>query len=96
MLVGHAGPDLLDLTFNLVATAVPPLTGWLAAKLGWRVLMVCSVIGFTGASMLCGTVSSLEACWCCASCRRLRRAIFPMGQAILLGSFERHQHPFIT
>ena len=32
------------LTFNLVATAIAtPLTGWLAAKLGWRTLMACSV-----------------------------------------------------
>ena len=32
----------------------------LAARLGWRTLMVVSVIGFTTASMLCGLVSSLE------------------------------------
>ena len=32
------------LTFNLVATAIAtPLTGWLAARLGWRTLMVLSV-----------------------------------------------------
>ncbi|MBV9835820.1 MAG: DHA2 family efflux MFS transporter permease subunit [Alphaproteobacteria bacterium] len=85
------------LTFNLVATAVAtPLTGWLAAKLGWRVLMVCSVIGFTSASMLCGTVSSLESLLVLRVIQGAFGApIFPMGQAILLGSFERHQHPFI-
>ena len=34
------------LTFNLVATAITtPLTGWLAARLGWRTLMVVSVAG---------------------------------------------------
>lgn len=85
------------LTFNLVATAVAtPLTGWLAAKLGWRVLMVCSVIGFTGASMLCGLVSTLESLLVLRVIQGAFGApIFPMGQAILLGSFERHQHPFI-
>jgi DHA2 family multidrug resistance protein len=50
------------LTFNLVATAIAtPLTGWLAATLGWRTLMACSVVGFTVSSMLCGMVELLEA-----------------------------------
>ncbi|MBM3619650.1 MAG: DHA2 family efflux MFS transporter permease subunit [Alphaproteobacteria bacterium] len=85
------------LTFNLVATAVAtPLTGWLAAKLGWRVLMVSSVIGFTAASVLCGMVSTLESLLLLRVIQGAFGApIFPMGQAILLGSFERHQHPFI-
>ncbi len=85
------------LTFNLVATAVAtPLTGWLAAKLGWRMLMVSSVIGFTAASMLCGMVSTLESLLVLRVIQGAFGApIFPMGQAILLGSFERHQHPFI-
>src|SRR5213075_1570019 len=49
------------ITFNLVATAIAtPPTGWLAAKLGWRTLMVISVAGFTVTSMLCGLVDSLE------------------------------------
>jgi DHA2 family multidrug resistance protein len=85
------------LTFNLVATAIAtPLTGWLAAKLGWRTLMVVSVIGFTAASMLCGLVSSLESL---LALRVLQGAfgapIFPMGQTIVLTSFHRSQHPFI-
>jgi DHA2 family multidrug resistance protein len=85
------------LTFNLVATAIAtPLTGWLAAKLGWRTLMICSVTGFTAASMLCGMVDTLE--WLLV----LRVAqgafgapIFPMGQTIVLSSFHRSQHAFI-
>lgn len=85
------------LTFNLVATAIAtPLTGWLAAKLGWRTLMVSSVVGFTASSMLCGLVDTLETLllW-----RVIQGAfgapIFPMGQTILLASFHRSQHPFI-
>lgn len=85
------------LTFNLVATAIAtPLTGWLAAKLGWRTLMVSSVAGFTVSSMMCGLVDSLETLllW-----RVIQGAfgapIFPMGQTILLASFHRSQHPFI-
>jgi DHA2 family multidrug resistance protein len=85
------------LTFNLVATAIAtPLTGWLAARLGWRTLMVVSVAGFTAASMLCGLVSSLESL---LALRVLQGAfgapIFPMGQTIVLTSFHRSQHPFI-
>ncbi|MCW5747749.1 MAG: DHA2 family efflux MFS transporter permease subunit [Alphaproteobacteria bacterium] len=85
------------LTFNLVATAVAtPLTGWLAARLGWRTLMVCSVIGFTAASMLCGTVSTLESMLLLRVMQGAFGApIFPMGQTVLLASFDRKQHPFI-
>jgi DHA2 family multidrug resistance protein len=85
------------LTFNLVATAIAtPLTGWLAATLGWRTLMVCSVVGFTGASMLCGLVDSLETMLALRVAQGAFGApIFPMGQTILLASFHRNQHPFI-
>jgi DHA2 family multidrug resistance protein len=85
------------LTFNLVATAIAtPLTGWLAATLGWRTLMACSVVGFTATSMLCGMVDSLEAllAWRVAQ-GAFGAPIFPMGQTILLASFHRSQHPFI-
>ena len=86
------------LTFNLVATAVAtPLTGWLAGKLGWRKLMILSVAGFTGASMLCGMATSLDML---LALRVMQGAfgapIFPMGQTILLASFEKRQHPFIV
>ena len=49
-------------TFNLMVTAIAtPMTGWLAARLGWRTLLVGTVIGFTIATVLCGTADSLEA-----------------------------------
>ena len=84
-------------TFNLVATAIAtPLTGWLAARLGWRTLMVLSVIGFTGASMLCGLVNSLESLLALRVVQGAFGApIFPMGQTIVLTSFHRSQHPFV-
>ncbi len=83
------------LTLNLVATAAAtPLTGWLASKLGWRRLMLGSVIGFTMATVACGFVSSLETL---LGLRVLQGAlgapIFPLGQAIILARFERSQHP---
>lgn len=84
------------LTFNLVATAIAtPLTGWLAARLGWRTLMIVSVIGFTATSMLCGLVNSLEALLALRVVQGAFGApIFPMGQTIVLTSFHRSQHPF--
>jgi DHA2 family multidrug resistance protein len=85
------------LTFNLVATAIAtPLTGWLAAKLGWRTLMACSVTGFTLTSVLCGMVDSLEGLLALRVVQgAIGAPIFPMGQTILLSSFHRSQHPFI-
>lgn len=85
------------LTLNLVATAVAtPLTGWLAARLGWRTLLLCSVMGFTASTVLCGMVESLETL---LVLRVLQGAfgapIFPMGQVILLSNFSKAQHPFI-
>jgi len=84
------------LTLNLVATAVAtPLTGWLAGKLGWRNLLLGSVLGFTAASVCCGFVSSLETLLAVRIVQGAFGApIFPLGQAILLGSFTREQQPF--
>ena len=85
------------LTFNLVTTAVvTPLTGWLAAKLGWRTLMLGSVIGFTLASALCGTATSLEMLLVFRVLQGgFGAPIFPMGQSIILSSFRRDQHPLV-
>ena len=48
-------------TFNLVATAVgTPASGWLANRFGRRALMFWCVTGFSIASLLCGTATTLE------------------------------------
>ena len=48
------------LTSYIVATAVmTPLTGWLAARLGRKLLFHLSIVGFTVTSMLCGSANSL-------------------------------------
>jgi len=85
------------LTFNLVTTAVvTPLTGWLAAKLGWRNLMLWAVIGFTLSSVLCGAAASLEMLLVFRVIQGgFGAPIFPMGQAMLLASFRRDQHALI-
>ena len=83
------------LTLNLVATAVAtPLTGWLAAKLGWRRLMVISVLGFSLASAACGMVDNLNSLLFLRVLQgALGAPIFPMGQTIILAKFERRYHP---
>ncbi|MDP6692574.1 MAG: DHA2 family efflux MFS transporter permease subunit [Alphaproteobacteria bacterium] len=85
------------ITFNLVATAIAtPLTGWLASKLGWRNLMVGAIAGFTTFSVLAGTSESLETMLITRVFQGLFGApIFPLGQAIILASFTRAQHPFV-
>ena len=83
------------ITLNLVATAVAtPMTGWLAARLGWRTLMFGTVLGFTVSSFLCGIANSLEML---IFARVLQGAfgapIMPLGQAILIATFPKHLHP---
>ena len=88
----------LVVTFNIVATAVAtPVTGWLAARLGWRRLMAISLFGFAVTSVACGLAQSLGAL---VVFRVLQGAfggpIMPMGQAILLASFPPRQHALVT
>src|ERR1700752_726839 len=48
------------LTSYLVANAIVlPMTGWLASTFGRKRLLMLSVIGFTGASLLCGLAPTL-------------------------------------
>ena len=82
------------ITFNLVATAIAtPMTGWLAARLGWRNLLVGTVVGFTIATALCGMATSLEQ----LVLFRILQGAFgaplqPLGQGMLMASFPRHLH----
>ena len=84
------------ITLNLVATAVAtPLTCWVSSRIGWRNIMLQTVLGFTVASFLCGTASNLDQ----LILARIAQGIFgapimPMGQAILLATFPPHLQPF--
>tara|TARA_B100000676_G_scaffold312543_1_gene387286 strand:+ start:1596 stop:3089 length:1494 start_codon:yes stop_codon:yes gene_type:complete len=83
------------LTLNLVATAAAtPLTGWLAARFGWRRLMLCTVLGFTAATVACGFADSLETLLIFRVIQgAIGAPIFPLGQAIILARFTKAQHP---
>jgi len=84
-------------TFNLVATAVAtPLTGWLAARLGWRMLMFSAMTGFTISSFLCGLATNLEFLVAARVGQGFfGAAIMPLGQGILIATFPRALHPLV-
>lgn len=81
------------LTSYLVANAIVlPISGWLANYLGRRRLLMISVIGFSGASVLCGLAPSLTAL---IIFRILQGAaggsLQPTSRAILLETFPREE-----
>jgi DHA2 family multidrug resistance protein len=77
------------LTSYLVANAIIlPMTGWLASMFGRKRLLMLSVIGFTGASFLCGLAPTLGTL---IFFRILQGAtggaLQPLSQAVLLEAF---------
>lgn len=85
-------------TFNIVATAIAtPPTGWLAARLGRRRLMLLSIGGFTAASIMCGIATSLQE----VVLYRVLQGLFgaplvPLSQAITLDTYPREAHGRVT
>jgi DHA2 family multidrug resistance protein len=82
------------LTSYIVAAAIfTPLTGWLAGKFGRKRLLLCSVVGFTVASGLCGIANNLFEL---VAFRMLQgafgSALIPMAQATLLDINPPEQH----
>lgn len=79
------------LTSYIVAAAITtPATGWLEQKFGRRRLFIISIVGFVGASMLCGTATSLTE----IVMFRLVQGVFgaplvPLAQATLLDTYPR-------
>lgn len=87
-----------SVTFNLVAMAVmTPTSGWLANRFGRRAVMLWCVTGFSAATFLCGTATSLEALIAYRVAQGVLGApITPLSQAIILNRFPRHQHGLVT
>lgn len=83
----------LIVTFNIIATAVAtPMTGWLTARYGRRNVMIFGVAGFTIASFLCGTATSLEQL---VAYRFMQGAfgapLVPLSQAIVVDSYPKEK-----
>jgi DHA2 family multidrug resistance protein len=82
------------LTSYIVAAAITmPATGFIAARIGRRRLLLISIGGFVVTSMLCGLAMSLEQ----MVLFRLLQGIFgaslvPLSQAVLLDSYPKEKH----
>src|SRR5437667_4634779 len=77
------------LTSYLVSNAIIlPITGWLARYFGRKRLLISAVIGFTGASLLCGLATTL---WMLIVFRVIQGAsggvLQPISQAVMLEAF---------
>jgi MFS transporter, DHA2 family, multidrug resistance protein len=80
------------LTSYLVANAIIlPMTGWLAGRFGRKNLLMLSVIGFTGASFLCGLAPNLGSLVVFRIVQGATGgALQPLSQAVLLEAFPPH------
>ncbi|MFV0431213.1 MAG: DHA2 family efflux MFS transporter permease subunit [Alphaproteobacteria bacterium] len=82
------------LTSYIVAAAIAmPLTGFVAARIGRKRLLLYSVAGFTFASILCGAAQSLNQ----IILFRLLQGIFgaslvPLSQSVLLDTYPTEKH----
>ncbi len=78
------------LTAYLAANAIIlPITGWLANYFGRRRLLLLSVAGFTGASLLCGLSTSLTVLVGWRIVQGVTGGVLqPLSQAIMLEVFE--------
>ncbi len=82
------------LTSYIVAAAIAtPLTGWISDRIGRKRLFLTCIAGFTLASMLCGTSTSLDEM---VAFRILQGAfgagLVPLSQAVLLDINPRERH----
>lgn len=87
-----------SVTFNLMATAImTPMSGWLANRFGRRATMLYCVTGFSIASVLSGTATTLESLIAFRIAQgALGAPIVPLSQAIILNTFPRSQHGLAT
>ena len=82
------------LTSYIVAAAImTPVTGFLTARFGRKRVFLITVVGFTGASVLCGMAASLEQ----MVLFRLLQGVFgaplvPLSQSVLLDSYPKERH----
>ena len=85
------------LTSYIIASAVAlPLTGWLADRIGARLLFIGSVAGFITASMLCGIAQNLEEMVIFRALQGVAGAfIAPLSQSFMLDATRPSRHPQI-
>lgn len=83
-----ASPEQITwvITSYIVATAVTtPISGWLAARVGLKPMLLISIVGFTATSILCGIATSLPEMVLFRVLQGVFAApVMPLGQAVLL------------
>ena len=84
--------------FNILATAVmTPMTGWLEARFGRRRVMLASMAGFSISTVACGLSPNLFILVLFRIAQGATGApLIPLGQAIILDTFPKHQHGMAT
>ena len=82
------------LTSYIVSAAIAtPLTGWVSDRIGRKRLFLTAIAGFTCASMLCGTATSLEEMVVFRVAQgAFGAALVPLSQAVLLDINPRERH----
>jgi DHA2 family multidrug resistance protein len=82
------------LTSYIVAAAIAtPATGWLAARFGRRRLLILSISGFVGASVLCAVAGSIGQMVVFRVLQGLfGAALVPISQSSLLDAFPPNKH----
>jgi DHA2 family multidrug resistance protein len=82
------------LTSYLVSNAIMlPATGWITRRIGRKRLLMCSIVVFTAASMLCGMATNMPMLIAARILQGLGGGgMLPLAQAILLESFPPRQH----
>ncbi|HKX91662.1 MAG TPA: DHA2 family efflux MFS transporter permease subunit [Sphingomicrobium sp.] len=82
------------LTSYIVASAIAlPISGWLADRVGRKRLLLVSVVGFTVASVLCATATSLSEMVLFRALQGVSGAfIVPLAQATLFDINPREKH----
>ncbi|MGH7055760.1 MAG: DHA2 family efflux MFS transporter permease subunit [Stellaceae bacterium] len=82
------------LTSYIVAAAIMmPLSGWLAGRFGIKYIYLLSVIGFTFASALCGSATSLTELVVYRALQGICGAgMIPLSQAVLLQTYPVEEH----
>src|ERR671920_1455324 len=82
------------LTSYIVASAIAlPISGWLADRVGRKRLLLISVVGFTIASVLCATATSLTEMVVFRALQGISGAfIVPLAQATLFDINPREKH----
>jgi DHA2 family multidrug resistance protein len=72
-------------SYIVMVATFTPLSGWLAGRFGRKKLFLASIVGFTGASALCGMATNLDQLIAFRLLQGIMgSALLPMSQAILL------------